>query len=293
MYKLVMNDSTTYALASLPYEDTITKKGVQKRVWSIPFGKEITTIEQVKTIVNDELKSSNMKVLENDIEVAERSNYTVLEQITTGEYSETVDGEETTYDILIAKVSQSSTIPEQILALEDQLKAFNAAVNNLSDQNASIVTDNTEIKENLNAATTAVAEIQKKVADVNEDDLSLEDLKAYRIAQSKVNLANYLATHPVTSTAHKNTEASYSITQEKQSLLVSMIMMCTINPDYQPSWNATGEACTYDWTLEELQTLAADIEAVVRPLVSKQQSMEVEINAASTIAAVKKVSITF
>lgn len=62
---------------------------------------------------------------------------------------------------------------------------------------------------------------------------------------------------------------------------------------YQPSWNATGEACTYDWTLAELKQLAAEIEAVVRPLISKQQSMEVQINAATSIEAAKAVNIVF
>lgn len=62
---------------------------------------------------------------------------------------------------------------------------------------------------------------------------------------------------------------------------------------YQASWNATGEPCTYDWTLSELVILAAEIEAVVRPLISKQQEMEVAIKNAGSIEAAKKVKITF
>lgn len=62
---------------------------------------------------------------------------------------------------------------------------------------------------------------------------------------------------------------------------------------YQPSWNAAGEPCSYDWTLNELKQLAAEIEAVVRPLISKQQTMEVEIKAATSIEAVKAVNLSF
>lgn len=62
---------------------------------------------------------------------------------------------------------------------------------------------------------------------------------------------------------------------------------------YQPSWNASGEPCTYDWTLNELKQLAAEIEAVVRPLISRQQTMEVEIKSATTIDEVNGVSLSF
>jgi len=83
------------------------------------------------------------------------------------------------------------------------------------------------------------------------------------------------------------------MTQDKQSQLMAVIMMATLNPEYTPSWNASGEVCTYDWTLDELQLLAAHIEAVVRPLVAKQQKMEVAIKEATTIADVKAIDITF
>lgn len=61
-----------------------------------------------------------------------------------------------------------------------------------------------------------------------------------------------------------------------------MIAHVAVNAEqtYQPSWNAQVEPCTYDWTLQELQQLAFEAEAVVRPLVSHQQTLEAEINAA-------------
>ena len=125
---------------------------------------------------------------------------------------------------------------------------------------------------------------------------TLNTAKKTLIAQSKQNLARYLATHTVTSTCHGEA-AEYSITSEKQSYLASMIMTAQMAQasgiDYQPSWNAAGQVCSYDWTLSELQQLAFEIESVVRPLVSKQQTMEMKLSAAKTLEELTAVDITF
>lgn len=327
MYKLVTNDSSAYALSILPFEAMLEKKGVQKKVICIAFGTEIDTLKAVKEICTDELKTAVLSVYEDSTLVRELKDYTVLEQITTATID--VDGEEV--EVLMAKMSQSTSIPDQILALEANIEALEEANEALKNENATMkqnISDLTSAKESLAEANTEmaakieaveetnkelvesmtvvsglqdgltetnaeVASIQKQLAGVNEDELDLEGLKAYRIQQSKVNLATYLETHTVTSDAHKGVAAEYSMTADKQSQLMSVVMMCTLNPDYQPSWNASGEVCTYDWTLDELQVLAATIEATVRPLVSKQQTMEVEIRNAETIEAVKAIDITF
>lgn len=134
----------------------------------------------------------------------------------------------------------------------------------------------------------------KKVDELNSKALTVA--KEALIAQSKQNLAIYLATHTVTSTCHGGT-AEYSITSEKQSYLASMIVTAQMAQasgiDYQPSWNATGQVCTYDWTLEQLQQLAFEIESVVRPLVSKQQTMEASINNCASIEALNEIDISF
>ena len=62
---------------------------------------------------------------------------------------------------------------------------------------------------------------------------------------------------------------------------------------YQPSWNATGEVCTYDWTVDELKQLAFEMESFVRPLVSKQQAIETEIKACTTVEEVINVVISY
>lgn len=125
----------------------------------------------------------------------------------------------------------------------------------------------------------------------------LNNLKESMISQSKENLEKYISAHTVTSSCHGGVEAKYSITSEKQQHLASMIMTTQMTQQagipYQPSWNAAGQPCTYDWTLEELTQLAMEIEAVVRPLVSKQQEIEVAINACTTIEEVMAVDITF
>jgi len=299
MYKLVTNDSTAYPLAALPFESILKRKGVSKKVICFTFGKEIDTIAAVKAICQDELKTAVLTVYENEVEVRTINDYTVLEQISTAFVE--IDGEEV--EVLEAKMSLSTTIPEQIATLEDLVNTLQGENKTLAGKVETLSTANTELKESLaqmakynetvtsNASDIDIIKTQLNLLD--EDELDLEGLKDYRIATSKVNLANYLATNTVKSTAHAGVEAEYSMTQEKQSQLMAVIMMASLNPEYTPSWNATGEVCTYDWTLDELQALAADIEAVVRPLVSKQQEIEVEIRNAETIEAVKAIDITF
>ena len=285
MFKLVMNDSSTYTLPTLPFESILDRKGISKKVLVVTFGPELESLGDVKAIVCDELKTAKMDFYEDDTLVRSETEYTVLEQIATDEIE--VDGELTT--VLLAKLSKATTIPQQIENLTKTLDEVKRDAAKVSEIQSAVST----LQVNLGTATDDIEAIEKKIADVNEDDLDLTGLKEYRIKLSKVNLATYLQEHPVTSSAHKGKEGLYSITEEKQSLLMAMIMMATINPEYQPSWNTVGEPCSYDWTLTELQTLAADIEAVVRPLVSKQQGMEAAINKAGTIEAVKAVSIVF
>lgn len=127
--------------------------------------------------------------------------------------------------------------------------------------------------------------------------LPLDEAKTRRIQESCDALENYLATHPITSTCHSGVEAQYSITEKKQAYLQAMILMTTTAAqngiEYQPSWNATGEECTYDWTIEELQMLAVEIESVVRPLVSHQQSIETMIRSAETMDELCTIEISF
>jgi hypothetical protein len=129
------------------------------------------------------------------------------------------------------------------------------------------------------------------------DDVPLEQIKLQQINLSKKNLEDYLSLNPIPSICHGGVEKKYSITRDKQALLTQMIMITQMsiqsNIPYQPSWNAAGEQCSYDWTIAELQQLAFQIESVVRPLVSHQQKMEADINAGTTKDEVMAISITF
>lgn len=110
---------------------------------------------------------------------------------------------------------------------------------------------------------------------------TLAESKAARIAQSKQDLADYLAAHPLTWTDGQ----SYSVTAEKQSLLTSQIALYqtaqSAGQPYTLRWNPTGGECT-EWTIADLSALALAIGAYVQPLVSYQQAKEVEINACTT-----------
>lgn len=152
--------------------------------------------------------------------------------------------------------------------------------------------------EDINTLKEKVSIIDKQVNPVFDlKNAALDELKIYKIIKSKENLESYLAAHPIISSCHGGVEKQYSITKEKQTLLTQMILITKVainaGQTYHPSWNAQGEPCTYDWTLQELQQLAFETEAVVRPLVSHQQTMESLIKEAHTKGEVISIDITF
>ncbi|WOO34960.1 hypothetical protein R2R35_14255 [Anaerocolumna sp. AGMB13020] len=132
---------------------------------------------------------------------------------------------------------------------------------------------------------------------IDPDTATLEQLKAYQITKSKENLETYLEANPITSKCHGGAEKQYTITKEKQALLTQEMaivqMAIQAGIEYQPSWNAAGEPCTYDWTLEEIKQLAFEAVTVVKPLISHQQTIEAQINAAQTKKEVLAISIEF
>lgn len=325
MYKMVTNDSAEYSLIALPFESTIEKKGIQKKVLCIPFTPEINDLNKIREICRDELKMSRVEIFENANSVRVEKDHTVLEQITTAEFK---DEEGNYVEVLMAKVSKATTIQEQIAELETGVKnltekntvleeakaeleksvrELNASKVNLENQVASLQSANREYQQSVSAlynlqnafanasGSSALLAYQMSLFDVQKI-IEVEDVasyKQYKVIESNYNLARYTEVATVKSDAHKGEVAEYSISEDKQQRLMAMVMMATMNPEYQASWNAAGEECTYDWTLDELQQLAADIEAVIRPLVSKQQSAESAIMAATTIAEIDEVDVTY
>lgn len=146
-------------------------------------------------------------------------------------------------------------------------------------------------KQDLIAAT-----VDTLTAEPDPTKMELADAIEYLSNDSKKQLSAYLETHPITSSAH-GTAAKYSITRDKQNLLTSMILMTQMAKqnglDYTPSWNATNEPCTYDWTVKQLQDLAVQIEVTVRPLISLQQTIESNIRKATTVEDAIKAAVKF
>lgn len=136
-------------------------------------------------------------------------------------------------------------------------------------------------------------DLQERVAEQFDDLLlraaygwlSLDDLRAQRIAESKKALAEWLASHPLTWTDGKQ----YAVTQEKQSQLTSTLAVQQVaqaaGVTRNLKWNTTGDECT-EWTYEALCALALAIADYVELRVSAQQAAEVAIRDAKTAKGV-------
>lgn len=118
-----------------------------------------------------------------------------------------------------------------------------------------------------------------------ELEAMFEQNKKDKVLLSKSLLAAYLGDHPITSTAHGGVEGVYSVTSEKQSLMMSQYMTYQIEKAVDPNaklrWNETGKSCQ-DWTEEEFLQLVLEIKKYVYPLVSYQQSLEEQIATCTT-----------
>lgn len=137
--------------------------------------------------------------------------------------------------------------------------------------------------------------VLRTYAELEEDRAAAVDLgavKADHVAASKAALADYLDGHPLTWKDGKR----YSVTEEKQSLLMGNIAAYQLevqgDPAAEITWNATGEPCTV-WEYADLCALAVAIKAYVKPLVAYQQAKEMEIMACETAEAVEAVTLDY
>ncbi len=128
------------------------------------------------------------------------------------------------------------------------------------------------------------------------DEETLAWAKKQKIAISKTSLATYLEQNPIVSTAHGGVEGTYSVTEEKQQLMALNYNTYQIKKaagvDAVLTWNETGEECE-EWTEAEFVQLIIEIEAYVKPLVSKQQAFEKQIQAATTLQEVDAIEIIY
>ena len=121
---------------------------------------------------------------------------------------------------------------------------------------------------------------------------NIEPIKQQKIAQSKIDLAAYLETHPL----QWSDGEYYSITSEKQAQLTSKIMAATMaqtmSQPYTLTWNSTGEVCK-EWTLQDLSALAFAIDARVTSLVTYQQTQEVAMRNVQTLEELEAIVVDY
>ena len=134
-----------------------------------------------------------------------------------------------------------------------------------------------------------------KLIDVKKGKITKEELdgiKEDKIAQSKILLSSWLASHPYLYSDGKY----YSCTEEKQSLLNSNLASyeraTNAGIEYPLKWNATTAECT-EFSYNDLLALSLSIAAYVAPKVSKQQSIEVQIRNCETVEAVDAIEINY
>lgn len=144
-------------------------------------------------------------------------------------------------------------------------------------------------------------DLSKYTVEINANSLYLKDMsivkdidtcKLEKIAMSKQLLAEWLEDNPMLYTDGKY----YSVTAEKQSLLngnlASYERAKAINVEYPLKWNSTGSECV-SWDYTDLLALSLTIAGYVAPKVSKQQAIELQIKACTTVEEVNEIVINY
>ena len=255
-------------------------------------------VNQVNSIVNttqEALSTANKSALK--VKSYDESISYVNDQVNklnteTTAVKDKVDTLGTSTNKLYETVNENAQKARDLLALR---------TGELSDSIINLQNDQEKLSDNINqnAENTAIlsGRVSKLEPVVDYTTLPLDEAIAYRVTESNVKLEEYLASHPITSTCHNKAGAQYAITSDKQAYLQAMILMAQTaevnNIPFTPSWNATGEECTYDWTVVELTQLALEIGNAVRPLVSYQQKLEKRIKSAPTMEALEAIIIDY
>lgn len=257
MYFIELNDASKYEITDIIKESTTELKGV--RMPAIEFEVRGVDVNTIRSKFASEFNTRTVRLLsEQKTLMTVYDGYTVLRSIATNEQE---DG--SNYVVVLAQTSD----------VKELIPVLNARIKELEDQIVSLTVKKTP------------------------EEMTLEELKPYLVAQSKKNLEEYLAANPISSDVHGEIGV-YACTLEKQTLLNNAIAMADIHEklgdtEYKISWNQAGQPCSYDWTKEQLVALAIQIEAVVKPLISAQQTMENEIMMATTNEEAMAVVITF
>lgn len=126
----------------------------------------------------------------------------------------------------------------------------------------------------------------------NYSAINIDEVKASKIAESKDKLAEWLEAHP-----YKHTDGKlYACTEEKQALLngnlASYERAKSAGIEYPLRWNSTGEECE-PWEYSDLLVLSLSIAGYVAPKVSKQQEIELQIKACTTVDELNEIVINY
>ena len=258
-------------------------------------------IQQAVTAAGD--ADTKATQVSNDLTTAINKLTDVADQVTeVSKVAEDTKNNAASADSVKELTESMSTMKENLSTVSETAAKASKSVETISGQTIPVLDQ--AIKNATNNSKNALDQadaLDKRVSVLEPvtdyTTLSLEDAIAFRVKESAAALSEYLAANPITSTCHKGIAAKYSITKDKQEYLQSMISVCTLAKQsgrpYQPSWNATGEVCSYDWTIEELVQLAMEIEATVRPLVSYQQTIENQIKNCTTMDELKAIVINY
>ena len=126
------------------------------------------------------------------------------------------------------------------------------------------------------------------------DDLS--SIKKELIKLSKSKLSKYLEDNPLFSRVKYSEGRYYTVDTEHQSRIASQLLLYQANTSlglhYQLTWNDSGNICE-EWTFEELFILSNEINNYVKPLIKKQQEIEVAIKNATTKEELSNIKIMY
>lgn len=134
-------------------------------------------------------------------------------------------------------------------------------------------------------------EVYERFLANKDKQIDILSVKQKKIQESKELLAIWLANNPLVSKVHGQ-EATYTVTAEKQVLLTQNILLAQLKQSSTTMWNCQGGICE-EWTVEELQQLALEIDLHVRPRVKKQQTYEIQINVCTTAEEVNSIEIEY
>jgi hypothetical protein len=196
-----------------------------------------------------------------------------------------------TDNVILIKSGQGKEYAEATLDIEfkDSNNMYNYKVVKNEETNELEVIKITEEEKNK-----LISEKENK--EIKEKQIAFEASIENKVKESKELLSLYLKNHPLVSSCHNNTEAEYNVTSEKQNLMTSHYATYTIekglglNPVLK--WNSTGAECEV-WTEEEFIQLILEIKAYVEPLVSLQQTYEVQIRKCKTQEELDKIDIIY